>query len=184
MKHLIRMTRRHDLTKKRQWQRQIRGKKQRVLHIQRQWQKKNTFREHRQRAILKTCDLCDIWSEWWGDMTWPKTKDKAKDQDKRMTWLVNLCEINVISDSWEPEFMTIIVTWQLRVTLHSIRNSPDVFLNKVCKGHSECSKWKTFKHYTVLPLFEEWLLIWHCYIPYLVRPQRLAFTKCIHTGCH
>ena len=31
------------------------------------------------------------------------------------------------SDNWEPEFMTIIVTWQLRVTLDSIRNSCDVW---------------------------------------------------------
>ena len=43
--------------------------------------KTNTFREHLQRAILETCDLRDIWSEWWGDMTWPK-KDNEKDKDK------------------------------------------------------------------------------------------------------
>ena len=86
----------------------------------------STFREHLQRAILETFDLWDIWSEWWGDMTWSKTKDKDIDHDKRMTWLVYLCEIVDISDSWEPEFMTIIVTWQLRVTLDSIRNSCDV----------------------------------------------------------
>ena len=24
----------------------------------------------RKRATLETCDLWDIWSEWWGDMTW------------------------------------------------------------------------------------------------------------------
>ena len=30
------------------------------------------------------------------------------------------------SDNWEPEFMTIIVTWQLIVTLDIIRNSCDV----------------------------------------------------------
>ena len=33
------------------------------------------------------------------------------------------------SDKWEPEFMTIFVCWQLRVTLDSIRNSCDVFAN-------------------------------------------------------
>ena len=27
------------------------------------------------------------------------------------------------SDNWEPEFMTIFVTWQSRVTVDSIRNS-------------------------------------------------------------
>ena len=31
------------------------------------------------------------------------------------------------SDNWELEFMTIIVSWQLRVTGDSIRNSCDVF---------------------------------------------------------
>ena len=31
------------------------------------------------------------------------------------------------SDNWEPEFMTIFVTWQLIVKLDSIRNSCDVF---------------------------------------------------------
>ena len=47
--------------------------------------KTNTFREHFQRAILETYDLWDIWSEWWGHMTWPKKdndKDKYKDKDK------------------------------------------------------------------------------------------------------
>ena len=29
-------------------------------------------------------------------------------------------------DNWEPDFMTIFVTWQLRVTLDSIRNSCDI----------------------------------------------------------
>ena len=46
--------------------------------------KTNTFREHLQGAILGTSDLWDIWSEWWGDMTWPKKdndKDKYKDKD-------------------------------------------------------------------------------------------------------
>ena len=33
------------------------------------------------------------------------------------------------SDNWEPEFMTIFVTWQLIVTLDSIHNSCDVYSN-------------------------------------------------------
>ena len=37
-----------------------------------------------------------------------KYKDKYNDLDKYMTWLVNFCEIVKISDSWEPEIMTII----------------------------------------------------------------------------
>ena len=40
----------------------------------------NTFREHLQRAILETCNLWDIWSEWWGNMTWP-----TKRQQRRQT---------------------------------------------------------------------------------------------------
>ena len=32
------------------------------------------------------------------------------------------------SDNWEPEFMTVFVTWQSWVTLDSIRNSCDVYL--------------------------------------------------------
>ena len=43
--------------------------------------KTNTFREHLQWAILETCDLLDICSEWWEDMTWPKKIDKYKDKD-------------------------------------------------------------------------------------------------------
>jgi len=33
--------------------------------------KTNTFIEHHQRATPESCDLWDIWSEWWGDMNWP-----------------------------------------------------------------------------------------------------------------
>ena len=46
--------------------------------------KTKTFWEHLLRAILKTFDLWDICSEWWGDMTWQKKidKDKYKDNDK------------------------------------------------------------------------------------------------------
>ena len=40
-----------------------------------------TFTFAIQRAILETCDLWDICSEWWEDMTWPKKIDKDKDND-------------------------------------------------------------------------------------------------------
>ena len=39
-----------------------------------------------------------------------------------------LWDIDYNSDNWELEFMTIFVTWQLRVTLDSIHNSCDVFM--------------------------------------------------------
>ena len=38
------------------------------------------------------------------------------------------------SYDWEPEFMTIFVTWQSRVTLDSIRNSCDVFWRRPLVG--------------------------------------------------
>ena len=57
-----------------------------------------------------------------------KDKDKQIEHGRDMTWRVNLREIVYISDSWEPEIMTIIiVTQQLRVTLDSIRNFCDVY---------------------------------------------------------
>ena len=36
------------------------------------WLTHSTFTFDIQRATLETCDLWDIWSEWWGDMTWLK----------------------------------------------------------------------------------------------------------------
>ena len=49
--------------------------------------KTNTFREHLQRAILETCDLWDIWSEWWGDMTWPTKRQRQRQtQTQRQPW--------------------------------------------------------------------------------------------------
>ena len=68
-------------------------------------------------AILETCDLYDICSEWWGDLTWPKKPLRCCD----------IWDTNYNTDNWEPEFMTIFVTWQLIVTLDNIRNSCDVF---------------------------------------------------------
>ena len=81
LRHLIRVMSRHDLTKKKTMTKTKTKTKTMT--------KTNTFREHLQWVILETCDLWDIWSEWWGDMTWPKKdndkdkyKDKYKDKDK------------------------------------------------------------------------------------------------------
>ena len=38
----------------------------------------------------------------------------------------DICDNDYNSDNWEPDFVTIFVTWQLRVILDSIRNSCDV----------------------------------------------------------
>ena len=74
------------------------------------------------RVTLETCDLWDICSEWWEDMTWPKklTKTNTKTMTKTKTFwehllraILETCDIwdaNYNSDNWEPEFMTIFVT--------------------------------------------------------------------------
>ena len=51
-------------------------------------------------------------------------KDKVNDKDKFVT--CDIWDTDYNWDIWEPEFMIIFVTWQLRVTLDSIRNSCDV----------------------------------------------------------
>ena len=67
--------------------------------------------------------------------TWPNQKkdndrdkynDKYKDSDKEKLLTCDIWDTYYNYDNWEPEFMTIFVTWQLRVTLDSIRNSCDV----------------------------------------------------------
>ena len=58
-RHLIRVMRRHDLTKK-------------YLPTYLPTYLCTSIKEHLKGAILETCDLCDIWSEWWEDMTWAK----------------------------------------------------------------------------------------------------------------
>ena len=50
---------------------------------------------------------------------------------EKTIWQLPICiytiwDTDYNSDNWEPEFMTIFVTWQLIVTLDSIRNSCDV----------------------------------------------------------
>ena len=53
---------------------------------------------------------------------WP---DQKKDNDKEI-W-----DTDYIPDNWEPEFMTIFVTWRSRVTQDSIRNYCDVYSTQV-----------------------------------------------------
>ena len=63
-----------------------------------------TFRINPQRAIIETCDLWNIWSEWWGHLQrqW-QTQRQMQDSDKDTMWLVNMREI---IDSREPELIT------------------------------------------------------------------------------
>ena len=77
LRHLIRVMRTHELTKNKQWQRQM----------QRQWQRQRQIylQEHLQRAIPETCDPWNIWSEWWGDMTHKITMTKKNKKTKKLT---------------------------------------------------------------------------------------------------
>ena len=76
--------------------------------------KTNTFRELHQRAILETCHLWDIWSEWGGDMTWPKKRQRQRQMTmidmwhlrhwlqlrQLRTWIHdNLCYLTIKSDT-------------------------------------------------------------------------------------
>ena len=92
--------------------------------------KTNTSRKHLQRAILENCDLWDIWSEW-HDLTNKKTmtKTNTKTMAKTNQGTCDIWDTDNNSENWEPESMTIFVTWQLRVTLDSIRNSCDVYMH-------------------------------------------------------
>ena len=96
----------------------------------------STLTERSQRLVFfETFDQSD-------EDTWPDqkketmTKTNTKTMIKTKTFKEHIqrailvtCDIwdtDYISDNWEPEFVTIVVTWQLRVTLDSIRNSCDV----------------------------------------------------------
>ena len=121
----------------------------------------------RKRATLETCDLWDMWSEWWGDIwdirdIWDYF-DNLTIWQFRQFWqfwqslmTCDIWETDYNSDNWDPEFITIFVAWQLRVTLDSIRNSCDVFfiidkrfLMLTCDVNT-----------TLCSLFERWLWLW------------------------
>ena len=112
-----------------------------------------------QRIILETCGHWGIWSEWWGDM---------------ILWLLStlstfciLIILRQILTIWRTVWETwhlrhrlqfwrlrtwiqsIIVTWQLIVTLDSIRNSCDVLRVEMSKrrgGDEEFRRsWQSFQ---------------------------------------
>ena len=61
----------------------------------------------------------------------------------------DICDTDYNSDNWEHEFMTIFVTWKLRVSVDSICNSCDVFsvtlyfMFRICEGGDRkgCGRW-------------------------------------------
>ena len=98
LRHLFRVMRKHDLTKK------LTKTNTKTMT------KTKTFWEHLPRAILETCGIWDT---------------------------------DYNSDNWEPEFITILLTWQLIVTLDSIRNSCEVFIRRLYyseKAHQSIEK--------------------------------------------
>ena len=67
--------------------------------------KTNTFREHLQGAILETCDLWDIWSEWWGDMTWPTKRQRQRQRqihlESTFKAILETCDLwDIWSELW------------------------------------------------------------------------------------
>ena len=71
--------------------------------------------------ILANLANLDSFDNFW--QFWTTTNKKT---------ILKTCDIwdtDYNSDNWEPEFMTIFVTWHARVTLDSIRNSCDVFVS-------------------------------------------------------
>ena len=69
-RHLIRVMRGHGATNKK------------TITKTKTMTKTSTLRQRLSRAILETCDIWDIWSGWWGDMTWP-TKKRWQRQRQR-----------------------------------------------------------------------------------------------------
>ena len=99
-------------------------------------------------------DLYDICSEWWGDLTWAKKPLRCCD----------IWDTDYNTDNWEPEFMTIFVAWQLRMTVGSIRNSCYVLWLEGSYSSVVCGTlpWTVnFSFLTsTLPFFFE---LWHSY---------------------
>ena len=137
LRHLIRVMRRHDLTKK-------------YLptyiptHLPTYLPTyvpplENTLKERSERLVTyETFDQSD-------EKTWPDQKIPTYLHTYPLTYLptylctsireqpigaiIGTCDIwdtDYNTDNWEPGFMTIFVTWQLIVTLDSIRNTCDV----------------------------------------------------------
>ena len=57
------------------------------------------LRAHPQDAILETCDLYDICSEWWGDLTWPKKTLRCCDIWDTHYNTDNLCYLTINCDT-------------------------------------------------------------------------------------
>ena len=65
--------------------------------------KTKTFGEDPERATQETCDHWDIWSEWWGDMTWPTKKQLQRQRQWQRQRHCDLWDTDYISDNWEQQ---------------------------------------------------------------------------------
>ena len=86
MRHLIRVMRGHELTNKIMMTMTKTNRVTRGHGLTNKMTKTNRLREHLQRATLETCDLWDIWSEWWGDMTWPVQIQRQIQRQLQRQW--------------------------------------------------------------------------------------------------
>ena len=77
----------------------------------------------------------------------------SKTATKTIPETCDIGDTNYNSDNWEPAFMTFCVTWQLRMTIDSIRNSYDVFVVTWCK-HLPYWHWTPFQQCF---FFLEWI---------------------------
>ena len=91
--------------------------------------KTKTFWELLLRAILETCDLWDICSEWWEDMTWPKKLTKTNTKTKTMRTPPKSNPRNL----WHLRHW--LQFWQLRTWIHD--NLCDLTINCDTGQHSQ-----------------------------------------------
>ena len=108
-------------------------------------------------SIRNSCDVY-FWhtkSDPWDltmtmTMTMTMTSETSETSETSVKTILQTCDnwdTDYNSYNWEPEFMTIFVTWQSRVTLDSIRNSCDVLKRNFKKsflGHPSLQQQSTW----------------------------------------
>ena len=71
-----------------------------------------------QRATLETCELWDIWSEWWEDMTWPKKMTKTKTKtfwEHLLRAILETCDLWDICSEWWEDMTWPKKNWQRQI---------------------------------------------------------------------
>ena len=114
------------------------------------------------RVTLETCDLWDIWSEWWGDMTWLKK-----------TYLPTFCSALYDDETWHDQKICLPTNqtpsrsdprhlWQLRHLISSDDLTFRVFSNgaiigtcDICDTDYNTDNWEP----GLIAIFVTWQLI-------------------------